>query len=236
MSDPFSIVKSSSSRDLLFNRIWLQGMVLRGVFYGIVFTLCCSCIHLLVSRQAKSSTPPRKRWLLAYVSFLLLLSTIVMVLGGIQNEEAYIFHSDYPGGPATFTLGDSSAIPIAQSICFILLQWATDGLLIWRCFTFFAVMSSYKSIIQVFLGIIVVLDIGKPNLYKILEHSSKAGLSGRPERHLPYSWASIKELLAYTRLEDLMMLQFLSRKYLLQLFEPYGRANAYSTPVRVLVA
>lgn len=130
MSDPFSIVKSSSAHDILFNRIWLQGMVLRGVFYGIAFALCCSCIHLLMSKQSGSSASPPKKGLLAYVLFLLLLSTIFMVLGGIENEKAYIFHPDYPGGPASFALADSSPIPVTVTICFVLLQWAADGLLV----------------------------------------------------------------------------------------------------------
>jgi hypothetical protein len=130
MSDPFSIVKSSSAHDILFNKIWLQGMVLRGVFYGIAFALCCSCIHLLTSKQSRLSAPPQKRGLLAYVFFLLLFSTIFMALGGIENERAYIFHSDYPGGPASFALADSSAIPVTETVCFILLQWAADGLLV----------------------------------------------------------------------------------------------------------
>lgn len=110
-------------------------MVLRGVCYGIVVTLSLSCIHLFTSRAPKPPRSPatggwQSRWLLAYVVLLLLLSSAAMVIEGIEIEKAYIFHSDHPGGPAGFVLGDNSTLIAGDAICFVLLQWAADGLLV----------------------------------------------------------------------------------------------------------
>lgn len=69
-------------------------------------------------------------WLLIYVILLLIISSIAFGLWMKEVEVAYIYHSGDPGGPGIFMLQDASVFVDGEIICFVLLQWAADGLLV----------------------------------------------------------------------------------------------------------
>ncbi len=122
------------SDELLVSKLWIQGTILTAMCYGIVVALCFSCFQLLLSRPPKLSAGgvlhKQRSRLLFYVLFLFLLATVSIGLSSKESEVAYVHYQDFPGGPAFFILQDTSVFIAGGAICFVLLQWAVDGLLV----------------------------------------------------------------------------------------------------------
>lgn len=131
---PITSNQQSGPDQLLISKLWVHGMILTGVCYGIVVVLSFSCIQLLLSKPwgPPGSLQRQKAILFSYVAVLFILATISMGFSSKEIEIAYVHHQDFPGGPAFFILHDTSLFIAGGAICFVLLQWMVDGLLV-RC-------------------------------------------------------------------------------------------------------
>ncbi|KAF8151342.1 hypothetical protein B0H34DRAFT_126251 [Crassisporium funariophilum] len=122
---------------LFEEKTWLQGGILSAVAYGVVVTLFFLNFVLLKDRiRAESSSVRRKQntALLGYISVMFLLSTLTMASQAEYTQLGFIDNRDFPGGPAAYQKLMFS-IPISNlgNVCFSLMNWLADVVLLWRC-------------------------------------------------------------------------------------------------------
>ncbi|RXW21894.1 hypothetical protein EST38_g3968 [Candolleomyces aberdarensis] len=149
---------------------WLVGAFLASSAYGVVLALFVLNFYLLL-RRVRSDFPRyygSKRdtaviVLLVFITVEFLSATLTMVSHVEKSRLAFVVHrDDYPGGPATYqdeTLGEPmSTLGIASTL---LINWSSDGLLLWRCMAFYrsAYFRGSKAIFAV-PCIMYVLSIG----------------------------------------------------------------------------
>ncbi|TFK34579.1 hypothetical protein BDQ12DRAFT_669329 [Crucibulum laeve] len=104
----------------------LQGHILAGIAYGLVLALFLLCFHLITGRTRSPKTCSRQDIaILIYVSFMFFCATLGIASNALQIQE-YIRSGLCPQS-ALSSLGK------VGDVCFVLLGWGADGLLIWRC-------------------------------------------------------------------------------------------------------
>jgi len=97
-----------------------------------------------------------------------------MGLSSKEIEVAYVGHLDYPGGPVLFILQDTSFFIAGGAVCFVLLQWAVDGLLLWRCFAFFPVSPACKGWIKAIIILVIISNIGLSCVFTVCVSSPRS--------------------------------------------------------------
>jgi hypothetical protein len=84
--------------------------------YGIAFTLFCLYVHALAPRLRNGDRTKQARFMLAYSSVIMLCGLYFLVANAWVTQDAYIKHSDYPGGPYAYVLSTfhstTAVIPI----------------------------------------------------------------------------------------------------------------------------
>ncbi|KAJ2921460.1 hypothetical protein H1R20_g15635, partial [Candolleomyces eurysporus] len=160
---------STSASQQARESAWLVGAFLASSAYGVVLALFVLNFYLLL-RRVRSDFPHygRKRntaviVLLVFITVEFLSATLTMVSHVAKSRLAFVVHrDDYPGGPATYqekTLGEPmSTLGIASTL---LINWSSDGLLLWRCMAFYksAYFRGSKAIFAV-PCIMYILSIG----------------------------------------------------------------------------
>ncbi|TFK44068.1 hypothetical protein BDQ12DRAFT_672337 [Crucibulum laeve] len=111
----------------------LRGHILAGIAYGIVLTLSIHCSQLLMNRVLSSNTRTRQAiLLLAYVICVFVLCTLM-----IASNAHYVQRYSSGCGQIDLSTNASSAVGAIGGAfgdtCYVLTNWAVDGLLIWRC-------------------------------------------------------------------------------------------------------
>jgi len=127
-----------TSSDLWVERSNLNGVILSGVAYGILFVLATQAILLLL----KPSRGKRIAWqLIAYICFLFTLATIGFAGNVKFNQMTYIDDRNIPGGPNAFTAQYyNDWVNILAFASYTVMSWAADALVLWR----FVVVWNYK--------------------------------------------------------------------------------------------
>ncbi|TFK35070.1 hypothetical protein BDQ12DRAFT_688752 [Crucibulum laeve] len=120
-----------SAADLWVERSNLDGVVLAGVTYGVLFTIAVQCIQLLY--QSRIHDGKTARPLLVYTVLMLALATTGFGCNAKFNEMTYIDFRNFPGGPNAFTVTFYS-IPVnmAGFACYVIMSWIADGLVLYR--------------------------------------------------------------------------------------------------------
>ncbi|KAH8809638.1 hypothetical protein DL96DRAFT_1685818 [Flagelloscypha sp. PMI_526] len=121
-----STFKPDLPDDILFvERMWLQGALLSSIGYGAVVLLSLMCIYLLLSEKRGSTK--------LYKNYFVGMATLFQACNSKFTELAFIDNRMYPGGPAAYE-NDFFSIPIdaAGNVVFVLANWSTDALLLWR--------------------------------------------------------------------------------------------------------
>jgi hypothetical protein len=84
--------------------------------YGIAFTLFCLYVHALAPRLRNGDRTKQARFMLTYSSVIMLCGLYFLVSNAWVTQDAYIKHSDYPGGPFVYLVstfnGTTAVIPI----------------------------------------------------------------------------------------------------------------------------
>ncbi|KAJ7626845.1 hypothetical protein FB45DRAFT_1059766 [Roridomyces roridus] len=124
---------NETSADLFNEETWLQGAILCSVGYGVVLALFAMCFYLLI-QQWKGSHSRRSVFFLVYISIEFILASLFQ--GSIAKfvQLAFIEDRNFPGGPAAFEAAEFS-IPVDEigNVAFVLTNWFSDALLVWRC-------------------------------------------------------------------------------------------------------
>ncbi|KAI8969428.1 hypothetical protein BD414DRAFT_541140 [Trametes punicea] len=118
----------------------IVGVVLSSLTFGAHLTL-----FLLLLRAYRHSAKKaydglsRRDWLLLlYLCVLFFLATIGLCLHIWIQHDAFILHSNVPGGPTAYlTQNKGSAANVAMTMMYIALNWCADGLLIYRVYALF---------------------------------------------------------------------------------------------------
>ena len=116
--------------DVLFTeKTWLQGAVLTGVGYGIVFTLYCMTAHALLVGRRRSDYK-NIGWLV-YITIIFFLGSIFMGACAQMTQLSFVQYRNIPGGPSEYENVEFS-IPAdeAGNVVFVLTNWFADGLMV----------------------------------------------------------------------------------------------------------
>lgn len=140
-----SWVPDLTPEQLSFEKGWLLGEILCAMAYGVVLALFPICFYLL--SQQRSESPRQKMILLVYICTVFGLNTIF--LGG--NTEftinCFIDFREYPGGPGQFEqdMFSITADEVAN-VAYVIANWLSDIILVWRCYVVFMSMGGSISL------------------------------------------------------------------------------------------
>jgi hypothetical protein len=70
-----------------------------GTLYGIAFTLFCLYVHSLAPRLQDEDRKRQAKFMLVYSSVIIFCGLYNLVVNAWLAQDAYIKHSDHPGGP-----------------------------------------------------------------------------------------------------------------------------------------
>jgi hypothetical protein len=85
---------------LLLNQLELvTPTTVGGTLYGIAFTLFCLYVHSLAPQLRDGDRKRQAKFMLVYSTVIMLCGVYSLVYNAWGNQDAYIKHSDFPGGP-----------------------------------------------------------------------------------------------------------------------------------------
>lgn len=159
MSNPYR--PNVPASQLFAEKMWLQGGILSAVAYGVVLTLFTLNFCLLRERAHQETheiSRRRQHWaLLVYTCFMFILSTLTMASQAEMTQLGFIDNRDFPGGPAAYeTVMFSIPISMLGNVCFQLMNWSADSLLLWRCFVIYRASTTPIWIIMAIPGIMLL--------------------------------------------------------------------------------
>jgi hypothetical protein len=89
---------------LLFNQLELvTATTVAGTLYGIAFSLFCLYVHSLVAQFSNGDRKRQAKFMLGYTTVIMLCGMYNLVSNAFVTQDAYVKHSNYPGGPFFYT-------------------------------------------------------------------------------------------------------------------------------------
>jgi hypothetical protein len=73
-----------------------------GTLYGIVFTLFCLYVHSLAPQLRVKDRKRQAKFMIGYSTVIMLCGLYYLVSNAWVMQDAYIKHSNYPGGPLSY--------------------------------------------------------------------------------------------------------------------------------------
>ncbi|KAF7329172.1 hypothetical protein MKEN_00177800 [Mycena kentingensis (nom. inval.)] len=122
-----------SPEELWEERSNLDGVLLSGIAYGILFTLAIQTIHQLL-RLPRTEAP---KWMIAQVIAFLALGTCGFGINARITQRTFIDDRGFPGGPNAASVAlFRSPLSVGGFVCFTVMSWLADAVVLWR-FTIF---------------------------------------------------------------------------------------------------
>lgn len=126
-----------SPADFLSDSIHLIAFTtIEGTAYGIMFTLCVICTHLLINNPSPSLKLDkyyrRQSCFVAYIFIMFLLGTMYTASSARAIQLAYVNHRVFPGGPAFYGMlifSRSNPVTLA-TVSYMVSNWLADGLIV----------------------------------------------------------------------------------------------------------
>ncbi|KAJ7153215.1 hypothetical protein C8R46DRAFT_1357131 [Mycena filopes] len=144
--DPSFAPPGESSLDLWVERSNLNGVLISGVAYGILFTLSFQTL-LLFFQLPRGNIP---RGFVAYVCVMFVLASLGFGGNAKFNEMTYIDNRNIPGGPNAFTVEFyNNWVNMMSFASYVLMSWLADGLVLWR----FTLIYGYNYWLSAFPGL-----------------------------------------------------------------------------------
>ncbi|KAF8890166.1 hypothetical protein BD779DRAFT_291194 [Infundibulicybe gibba] len=114
-----------------FERYYLAADFICGIGYGAQGVLYVICTHYLwVQRKARRINI----FMLAYITLLFLISTVVQVDLAHRTQLVFIEHRDFPGGPwAYFEASFGGTSTTVSTISSMVLMFLSEMFMVWRC-------------------------------------------------------------------------------------------------------
>ncbi|KAF9065823.1 hypothetical protein BDP27DRAFT_1424442 [Rhodocollybia butyracea] len=152
---------------LLYERIYLAGLFLGAVGFGVHATLFFSAFKLLYARRQYR----REQVFLGYIVVVFMLSNIGNGTNIKFAQQAFIDNRDYPGGPGAYYVEESTALMVVLcNSVYITLTWFQDGLLLYRFFIIFGGNRTFLGlpvfmfIASVVLSCLLIAMLSRPDL------------------------------------------------------------------------
>ncbi|KAI0711299.1 hypothetical protein C8Q76DRAFT_735927 [Earliella scabrosa] len=146
------------------------GVVLSTITYGAHLTLFCSFLRRCIDHSSyvgRSKRLPSPKWPpMAYAVSLFILATTGFCLQTWLNHEAFIRHRNDPGGALTYiaTHADRPGNRAVTAV-YVVLNWFSDGMLLYRFFAFFRFSSCVRAMsVCMLLSLIVLGGVSLPNI------------------------------------------------------------------------
>ncbi|KLO18716.1 hypothetical protein SCHPADRAFT_935976 [Schizopora paradoxa] len=165
-------MSSASQEDSVFairtGRTLLDGTVIAGAAYGVVFTLTCQSLHLLLFYPRNKKI----QWLLVgYVSMLFALSTISFGTELKFNELEFVDNQNYPGGILAYNYEQYNIpVNVATFASSFVATWFSDAFLSYRLYVFsqrnilFIIAPSILLTGSIVVSIILLHQIANPSI------------------------------------------------------------------------
>ncbi|KAF8151329.1 hypothetical protein B0H34DRAFT_664418 [Crassisporium funariophilum] len=169
------------SSQLFDEKTWLQGGIISAVVFGIniaLFTLTFTLLRARIKREIHQEKHPSRQavWLMAYIWVIFILCTLTMASQAEMTQLGFVDNRDFPGGPAAFQeLMFSLPISRLGNVCFFLLNWCSDFLLLWRCLVIFKNSATSVWLIMGLPGVMLLSSFVTGVLY--LDRTSRASSS-----------------------------------------------------------
>lgn len=165
-------------------KTWLQGAILTGVGYGIVFTLYCMTARALLVGLKRSDY--KKIGWLVYITAMFFLGSIFMGACAQMTQLSFVDYRNIPGGPSEYENVEFS-IPAdeAGNVVFVLTNWLADGLMVrdptdsdccrilkglgsqvWRCVLIYRSCSIPVWATGILPCLMYLAEIGTPRLHR----------------------------------------------------------------------
>ncbi|KAJ7198556.1 hypothetical protein GGX14DRAFT_401918 [Mycena pura] len=161
--------------DIDYERNFMAGDVVVGTGYGAQLMLYVSCALFLWKRRKQT---PQSMFLLAYMSFMLLIESLFIAVQARTVQMIYIENRNYPGGPWAFFLASQTAgINVTFYATLFLLTFLSDILVLWRCWVIWAAsgQTTLAWIVITFPGICLLASFVLGTLWTL--QSSQPNLS-----------------------------------------------------------
>jgi len=123
-----------SALDLWIEKSNLDGFVLSGVGYGILFTVTFQTLQLFLGQ------PKHKiQWgMVMYIAIVFTLASLGFAGNAKFNEMTYIEDRAFPGGPNAFTIAFyNTPVNMMSFVSYTIMSWFADGLVLWRFSLFY---------------------------------------------------------------------------------------------------
>ncbi|KAF9008614.1 hypothetical protein BDZ89DRAFT_965115 [Hymenopellis radicata] len=119
-----------SAADLWVEQSNLNGVILSGVAYGVLFAI--SFQALLLFLKPTMGKPIQWSWV-AYISLMFTLATLGFAGNVKFNQLTYIDQRNIPGGPNAYTAQYYSIWVNMMSFgSYVVMSWVADALVLWR--------------------------------------------------------------------------------------------------------
>ncbi|KAF5356744.1 hypothetical protein D9756_006687 [Leucocoprinus leucothites] len=154
----------------------LSASMLCALTYGIALTFYCVCICSLYRRLCRDSEQRKNTWIaFAYTTFAIICATAYLAFSHYFIQMSFVFHRDFPGGPAAYEGAVLSTQPpfVAGLVFIAMLDWLTLGVQIWRLWVLWRVTKYFPYIIIlpailllgcIGIGFATAVDQAHPNI------------------------------------------------------------------------
>ncbi|KAF8871632.1 hypothetical protein BD779DRAFT_1453658 [Infundibulicybe gibba] len=117
---------------VIFEQYYLAADFISGIGYGAQGVLYVICAHYLWGQRKARRI---NKFMLAYITLLLLVVTVEQVVQAYRTQLAFIDHKDFPGGPwayyqASFNGGTSMTVSMITGLVPMFLS---EMFMVWRC-------------------------------------------------------------------------------------------------------
>ncbi|TBU37766.1 hypothetical protein BD309DRAFT_973321 [Dichomitus squalens] len=125
--------------DYVFQVSYYLGTLFNALLYGVELVIYCASVHIIIRCGAKPMRSRGARFLLAFSTGLLLLTTVWAAIEASLGQRMWIANPNYPGGSAEYLAKNAPmGYKIAGSAAAVVLNMMTDGLLLYRCYVVWA--------------------------------------------------------------------------------------------------
>ncbi|EMD31805.1 hypothetical protein CERSUDRAFT_119376 [Gelatoporia subvermispora B] len=156
-----------------FQNSYYIGINVNAILYGVELVLYFQTMGMLF-RDGRAKMTTSDKFFACFSTALMFLITIYMSTEAVFGEEMWIVHASDPGGPALYFEENASIwYQTWGTASGVVLNWMTDGLMIYRCYVVWN--SFYIVIFPIFLfmstwglGILEIWASGSPgaNFFK----------------------------------------------------------------------
>jgi len=171
---PYYGPTDESAADIFTERTFVAGDFISGVGYGVQLVLYTTCTIFLWKQR---KTRKLAHFLIAYMTLLLAVETMLMIVQARTVELMYISNRNYPGGPWSYFLAtQNEAINVIFYASTFSLTFLADLLVLWRCWVIWMASGRLAAyLVTLFPALVLLASFVLGTIWTL--QSSQPGLS-----------------------------------------------------------